>query len=200
MFKPGGDRPTDTVNWPERACGWPPAATSDEADAVRTAWLQRLVAEHQSRLIHLAASYLGSIQSAEDCVQEVFITAVNRLDPRQPPAAVRTWLTTCTVNRARSMLRARRVRRWVLMDAEGLSRHAAGRPDDYAALDESGVLAEVMRLPVKYREVLVMRYYHDMSVEETAAVLGVSSNTVKTRLRRAKERLRQALEQMDREG
>ncbi|MCL6627961.1 MAG: RNA polymerase sigma factor, partial [Alicyclobacillus shizuokensis] len=116
----------------------------------REAWLQELIEAHQSRLIHLAASYLGSIQSAEDCVQEVFITALARLDPAQPSAAVHRWLTTCTINRARSILRYHRVRRLVLMDSDGLSRFALGRPDDYAALDETGILRQVMRLPVKY--------------------------------------------------
>ncbi|MCL6517816.1 RNA polymerase sigma factor [Alicyclobacillus sp.] len=163
----------------------------------REAWFQQLVETHQSRLIHLAASYLGSIQSAEDCVQEVFITAMTRLDPTRPSEAVHRWLTTCTINRARSILRYHRVRRFVLMDNDGLSQFSLGRPDDYAALDETGILKQVMRLPVKYREVVVLRYYHDLEIGEIAEVLGVSVNTVKTRLRRAKDRLRQILEGHD---
>lgn len=155
--------------------------------------LADLVERNQSWLIHLAASYLGSLHSAEDCVQDVFLTAVTKLDPTLPEPVIRNWLATCTVNRARSMLRAARIRRLALLDWSSGQGESSGRPDDYPSLDETGVLAKVMALPVKYREVIVLRYYHDLDIQAIASILRVSENTVKTRLRRAKERLRRSL-------
>jgi RNA polymerase sigma-70 factor (ECF subfamily) len=91
------------------------------------------------------------------------------------------------------MLRAARVRRLALLDWSSRQVESSGRPDDYPSLDETGVLEKVMALPVKYREVIVLRYYHDLDTQAIARILRVSENTVKTRLRRAKDRLRRSL-------
>ncbi|WAH36103.1 RNA polymerase sigma factor [Alicyclobacillus dauci] len=152
-----------------------------------------LVERHQNWLIHLASSYLGNIQSAEDCVQDVFLTALTKLDWRLSDTAVRNWLATCTVNRAKSILRSANVRRLTLMNGDDLANFGPTTDDTYASLDESGVLGHVMALPIKYREVIVLRYYHDLSMTDIAHILRISENTVKTRLRRGKKRLRQTL-------
>jgi RNA polymerase sigma-70 factor (ECF subfamily) len=170
------------------------SAAVNEGRERTSLFLAELVERNQSWLLHLAASYLGSLHSAQDCVQDVFLTAVTKLDPSLPEPAIRNWLATCTVNRARTMLRAARIRRLALLDwSSRLGEFSGGRPDDYPSLDETGVLAKVMALPVKYREVIVLRYYHDLDTQAIARILRISENTVKTRLRRAKERLRRAL-------
>ncbi|MBX5437778.1 MAG: sigma-70 family RNA polymerase sigma factor [Alicyclobacillaceae bacterium] len=163
------------------------------AATVRAQKVAALVERHQSWLIHLAAAYLGSLHSAQDCVQDVFVMALTKLDPTLPEASIRSWLATCTVNRARSMLRAARLRRLVSVDR--LYARECAQADVYPSLDETGVLAKVMELPVRNREVLVLRYYHDLDIATIAQVLSMSENTVKTRLRRAKERLRRSLDE-----
>lgn len=155
--------------------------------------IQDLVERHQSWLIHLAASYLRDVQAAEDCVQDVFLNAITKLDPTLSDASMRNWLAACTANRAKSVLRSARIRRVVLTDKHDFIERGQGHLDDYAALDDSGTLTHVMNLPIKYREVVVLRYYHDLPIADMARILAVSENTVKTRLKRGKERLRQVL-------
>lgn len=76
--------------------------------------------------------------------------------------------------------------------------HATGEVPDVAAPvqpvgDESGVLAQLRALPPRRRAVLVLRFYCDMSVEETAEILGISSGTVKSQTARGLEALRTAM-------
>lgn len=73
-----------------------------EGDAL----IEHLISEYQSELLHLAMSYLNDYQLAQDCVQEIFMTAYNKVDPAKDQSAMRKWLKVCTVNRCKSMLRS----------------------------------------------------------------------------------------------
>lgn len=175
------------------SCTSPPdSATNRTGEWGRCQAVEQLVREHQNWLIHLAASYLRDIPSSKDCVQDVFVTALTKIDTSLPAASQRSWLATCTIHRAKSLLRSARVRRLVPMNPHHLAHYSPSRHDDYAALDESGVLARVMELPWKYREVIVLKHYHELSVPDIAHILDISPHTVKTRLTRGMAKLRAA--------
>ena len=94
--------------------------------------IEGLAARYQNRLLHLAASCLRDIQSAEDCVQDVFVTALRKLNPELSEGATYKWLATCTANRAKSMLRSVRLRRLVFMDANQLDDSGLTARDEVA--------------------------------------------------------------------
>jgi RNA polymerase sigma-70 factor (ECF subfamily) len=163
------------------------AISSQRQEDITSSFIEGLITEYQSELLHLAMSYLNDYQLAQDCIQEIFMTAFHKADPGKESFAVRKWLKICTVNRCKSMLRASFWRRFVFLDYAQITSVSSATRDDYSRLDETGVLAKVMKLSIKYREVIILHYYQDMTLQEVSSVLKISNEAAKTRLRRAKE-------------
>jgi RNA polymerase sigma-70 factor, ECF subfamily len=166
------------------------AMSSPSQEDITSRSIEGLITEYQSELLHLAMSYLNDYQLAQDCIQEVFMTAFHKVDLGKESIAVRKWLKICTINRCKSMLRASSWRRLLFLEHAQLTSVSPIARDDYSMLDESGVLAEVMKLSIKYREVIILHYYQDMTLHEISSVLKISNEATKTRLRRAKEQLK----------
>jgi len=137
-----------------------------------------------TRLVSLSYALSGSRELAEDAVQESMVTAYRRWDEisrmEQPAAYVRRMC----VNRATSSLRRR------LAEGRALLR-LAGRPRGFATIPEDSekFWSEVRRLPTRQAQTVALHYGCDLSVEETAAVLGMAAGTVKSHLHRARNTL-----------
>ncbi|MER7275282.1 RNA polymerase sigma factor [Dactylosporangium sp. NPDC000244] len=136
------------------------------------------------RLVVQLYAFTTDLQEAHDAVQEAFARAVAR--PRgftgiDNPEA---WLRTVAINVVRRRWRRRGVLDRVLLRERPLQQHAdqpdATRTDLTDALDA---------IPRSYREVIVLHYYADLSVEEIAAALDVPTGTVKSRLSRGRAAL-----------
>jgi RNA polymerase sigma-70 factor (ECF subfamily) len=128
---------------------------------------------------------------AEDMAQEAFVKAFRALRTFRGDAAFSTWLTAIAMNTYRSCLRGREPVAATLDPARAVDHGAdplTGLQDqERAALLRRAVLA----LPVRYREPLVLYYFQEMDLVETARVLGLPEGTVKARLSRARDLLRQ---------
>jgi RNA polymerase sigma-70 factor (sigma-E family) len=167
------------------------------ASAVLARWeADRLLTEIYLReygsLVRLAMLLLGDLPAAEDVVQEAFIalrTGWRRL--RDTDKAL-PYLRQAVVNGSRSVLRHRAV----------ADRNAPGNVTDEPSaesramtlLERSAVTAALRGLPARQREVIVLRYYADLSEAEIAAAMGISKGAVKSHAARAKTTLRSALE------
>ena len=171
----------------------------------------RAVMERNNRrLFRVARGVLKNDADAEDVVQETYLRAFANLDSYAGTAALSTWLTSIALNEALGRLRRRRP--MIDIDeivgpasAQGdrggrvipfpLVQPAASDPEHAAARAEIQHLLEraIDDLPDSFRMTFILRFVEQMSVEETAACLGVPEDTVKTRVHRAKRRLREAL-------
>ena len=155
--------------------------------------LERLIREHQVSLKRLCFLYLHDEKLAEDAVQETFLKAYHSLADFRGEASEKTWLTRIAVNACKDMLRSswfRHVDRRVTPDM---------LPDQANTRDpqNSELVAAVMNLPRKMREVIILYYYQGMDAQEIADLLGISQPAVSGRLKRAREKLRRALEGWD---
>jgi RNA polymerase sigma-70 factor, ECF subfamily len=153
----------------------------------------RLVEIHQDRVARLAYRLLGWPDDVDDVVQEVFLAAMKNLRTFRGQAQLSTWLAAITLNACRSHRRRR------FLQTAGLHRlFARPAPAPGAAASAPAQDAEqlekvrqaVRRLPLKYREVVVLRYLEEMPVGEVGRALGVSENVVSVRLNRARARLK----------
>jgi RNA polymerase sigma-70 factor, ECF subfamily len=178
------------------------ARRHDEA-AVRT-----LVRRHNRRLFRVARSVLRDDAEAEDVVQATYVRAFTRLEGFRGEAALGTWLTRIALNEALGRLRQRRPR----ADLAALDAAAAGGgsvivfpmspapagPESEAGRAQVRQVLEraVDALPEPFRLVFVMREIEGLSTEETATLLAIRPETVKTRLHRARRLLRRAIERM----
>jgi RNA polymerase sigma-70 factor (ECF subfamily) len=184
-------------------------ATDEAALLARTAAndvaaFETLMRRYNSRLFRVARSILRDDAAAEDAVQEAYLEAFRHSATFRGEAQVSTWLTRIVINQ--SLMRLRRRKRdsvVVAFATDSESGEVIEDPADEAAEapDVSTLRGEVRRLlerridelPAAFRTVFVMRDVEEMSVQETADLLGIPPATVRTRLFRARALLRQAM-------
>jgi RNA polymerase sigma factor (sigma-70 family) len=158
---------------------------------------QTLVEEHQTIAFRTAYLITGSAAEAEDAVQEALVKAFYALGRFRPGAPFRPWILRIVANEARNRRRsAGRRDRLALRAAEDpLSGGAVPSPE--AALLESEQRQELLTAVGELREddrlAIACRYFLGLSEEETAATLGWRRGTVKSRLSRALDRLRERM-------
>ena len=183
------------------ACGH--ELTFDEAHLVErarrgdAAAFEALVREHGPMVYNLALRTLGDPQAAEDLAQEAFVRAWRGLDGFRDEARFGTWLYRIVTNLCYNRLP--RLRRQL---AELDPDEAAGLPDegqrvDARLLDDElrrRLHAEIKALPEAYRLLVTLRHLQGMSYAEIAEATAMPLGTVKTGIHRARNRLRQALE------
>jgi RNA polymerase sigma-70 factor (ECF subfamily) len=157
---------------------------------------EALVHAHQDHVFRLALALLGRRDDARDAAQEVFLRAFRGLRAFRFESRLSTWLHRLTVNVCRESRRkwwseARKRGRWMRLMAP-LARPGASAREAEALEGRAGSL--VAALPPRQREVVVLRVFADLSVAETADVLGVPEGTVKSNFAKAIAALRARLE------
>lgn len=150
----------------------------------------RMVAQYQTALLRLCYMQLQDQSLAEDAVQETFLKAYRSLETFRGACSEKTWLTRIALNTCRDMRRSSWFRR---IDRHITPEDLPEASDDFQEADEEITLA-LIKLPCRCREIVLLRYYQQMSVEEVAETLGVSASTVSTQLNRARKKLRVWLE------
>ena len=164
----------------------------DRAAAEHRAAFERLVAEHQQRITRLTCRLLGWDDEVEDVVQDVFLSAWANLERFQGRAALSTWLTRITINACSSHRRKRMVRFKWLTRTRSETQPIASDPADEPLVQQqtfARIRAAVRELPMRYREVVVLRYLEQVPIERMVELLGVSRNAIEVRLHRARRRL-----------
>lgn len=168
--------------------------------------IRAIIQRHNRRLYRIARSILRDDAEAEDALQETYLKAFLHLDEFRGDAAIGTWLCRIVMNESLDRLRRRRPTvDWSTMEEDGKPNAEiirlpvdTSRPDPERAAAQRQIqqLLEhaIDELPEDFRIVVVARAVEDMSVEETAALLSILPETVKTRLHRARHRLRASLE------
>jgi len=171
------------------------SAAEDQADVERvlagnaTAF-EGLVKRWQGPLVNLAYRFCRDHGRAEEMAQEAFLRAYRSLERWRREAVFSTWLFALATNLYCSELRRIPVRTVSLDDvAEPKDDRAVDRGLEHEDRDRAVRLA-VLALPAKYRETLILFYFHDMDVSSAARSLALPEGTVKARLSRGREILR----------
>ena len=145
--------------------------------------LEDVIPAYENTLYRAALAILGDPQEAEDVVQEAFLRLWEKNPEFESPAHQRSWLLKVTVNGCKSRLRAP----W--------RRRTAPLLESYPAADEEeqAVLEVIQSLPPKDRAALHLYYYEGYQTAEIAAMTGWREGTVRSRLARARDKLRELL-------
>jgi len=161
---------------------------------------QCLVERHQQRVFRLLQRFTKDASATEDLAQDVFLKAFRRLHTFHFDSAFYTWLYRIAVNTATDFLDRKRRSPVQTVEAPEIfekETNASGLAPDRAMQEQElrAVARDVLeRLPEKYRLILVLREYEELSYEEIAGVLRCALGTVESRLFRARERFREILE------
>jgi RNA polymerase sigma-70 factor (sigma-E family) len=154
--------------------------------------VEQLYATHYRRLVRLSVLLVGDPETAEEVVQDSFVAMHGRWGSLREPENGLAYLRQTVVNRSRSVLRHRGVRR----------RHTPAPADDLPGADadvlaaerRDAVLEALRRLPGRQREVLALRYFLDLSEAQIAETLAISRGAVKSHASRGVAALRTLME------
>lgn len=197
-------------------------AQSDDSRAAEAAFIKRLVARDETAFNELVRLYerrvyalvyrmMGRRHEAEELTQEVFVQVFKSIDRFRGDAKLSTWLFRVAVNMCKNKLKyyARRggshqqdydaiADGAVTTSAEGVSVGSVERPDELVAgiQLERLVKQALGQLEPDFRELVVLRDVEDLSYEEIAQVTGLPRGTVKSRIHRGRQQLRERVEQM----
>ncbi len=157
--------------------------------------VEKWMREYGTEILRIAYLYVGDIQIAEDIFQEVFFKAYQSFADFRGKSSVKTWLVRIAINSCKDYLKSAWKRRVAPMDEA--TEQSLRSPDAYEQVEQEAdaekVREAVFSLPEQYREVIVCFFYQEMSLEETAQALHIPVGTVKSRLSRAKEKLKVVL-------
>lgn len=166
--------------------GQDPAAGNRE-DSSANVLLEVFTGQYSS-LVRLAAVLLADSHAAEDVVQDAYVRVAARHYRLRDPHKALAYLRQTVVNLARNSLRRRLVAR--RHETSSLPVAASAEDDAIGRFERQAVIRGLRALPRRHREVLVLRYYLDCSVEETAALLGLSTGSVKGYASRGAQQLK----------
>ena len=152
--------------------------------------MAEFVREYGDDLLRMCFLYLHDLQQAEDAVQDTFLKAYMSYAQFRGEASVKTWLMRIAMNTCKNYLRKHKPE--LTNIPEILESIPCGNDSESSARDEY-ITQTVMELPLRYQKPILLYYYQGLSIKEVAYVLGIPESTVKTRLSRAKGRLKIAL-------
>ncbi len=172
-----------------------PTTDPDAADVARflggdPSAFEAIVHRWQHRLVSLAWRFCRDRATAEDMAQEVFVKAFRSLPSFRGDSAFSTWVIAIAVNTFRSRLRAEG-QPLLSLDANRVFAAAPGPFRDLEDRDrDERVRRAVLTLPERYRDAILVFYFEEKDLGESARILGIPEGTLKARLHRARELLK----------
>ncbi len=151
--------------------------------------ITRMVNEHQLALLRLCFTYLRDKDLAQDAVQETFLKAYRGIKAFRHEANEKTWLSRIAINCCRDINRSG----WFRHTDRSVTPDMLPEPAVQPTHEDNALTLEIMKLPKRPREVILLYYFENMTTPEIAQTLGISQQAVSDRLVRARTRLRRAL-------
>ncbi|WP_237721489.1 sigma-70 family RNA polymerase sigma factor [Paenisporosarcina sp. TG20] len=163
-------------------------------------WLEEIMDQYGDRLTKLSYSYLHDWGRAQEVVQDVFLICYKQYDTYLDIKSFKAWIYRVTINRCKDVLKSSWINRVVVKNSFFQFLSSKGDSPEMESLQKNSyeeLAQSVLALPVKYREVIHLFYYEDLSVQEMSVLLKINQNTIKTRLSRGREMLGNILERGD---
>ncbi|MDR7072973.1 sigma-70 family RNA polymerase sigma factor [Fictibacillus barbaricus] len=160
-------------------------------------WLIQIMDLYQDQVIRLAYTYVKDRKLAEDLAQEVFVKCFIHKEGFRNESSVKTWVYAITVNLCKDYLRSGWKKYIHVIDRFGKSKQSSNLTPELTIVQKSeheALADEVLKLPLKYREVILLYYFKELSVQEISEVLYKKEPTIRTLLQRGREMLKRKLE------
>jgi len=148
--------------------------------------IDEVIKQYGAMVYRLAYLYSSDRHLAEDISQEVFLSAYKSINTIRN---VKAWLVRSTINRARNVLRSQ-----IRHPETELPEEVVDTGNEL--YEDSEVLDAIAKLPLHYKEVIILTYYQGFNAEEIAQELDTASGTIRSRLSRARKELKGILEGM----
>jgi RNA polymerase sigma-70 factor, ECF subfamily len=159
--------------------------------------IEQLMDQYGQSLLHLTYSYVGKREIAEDLTQEIFVKCYQKLDQYQKKSSLKSWIWRIAINHCKDYLRSWHYNHIVVSEEQ--VRHTPSQEKRVEnqviqRYEDEELVRAVMGLPDTYREVIYLYFFEELAIKEISHLISVNQNTIKTRLKRAKEILKESLE------
>ncbi|WP_096156517.1 MULTISPECIES: sigma-70 family RNA polymerase sigma factor [Bacillus] len=158
--------------------------------------LEQLMNDYGDQLTRLAYSYVKDTEIAKDLVQNTFVKCFLNIDTFKHNSTIKTWLYRITINECKDYIKSWDYKKVKVLDIFQ-SHTKKSQSAEEIVMDKTErkeIQNSIFRLPMKYREIIFLYYFEEMTMEEISSLTELSINTIKTRLRRGKMLLKQKLE------
>lgn len=158
--------------------------------------LEYLMKRLGKKVLKLAYYYVRDMYQAEDIAQEVFCKVYEKLDDFRGDSSYYTWIYKITVNKCRDYLTSSSFKKlcfWGNMNKMSDLKRQSDTNRIFEQIEGGDLFSKVMDLPAKYRLVIVLYYFEELTTVEIAEILKLKESTVRTRLCRAREKLKKDL-------
>jgi RNA polymerase sigma-70 factor, ECF subfamily len=155
--------------------------------------IDQIMNDYSDDILYLVYTYVKNRTTAEDLTQEIFLKCYEKLNQFNQQSSIKTWVYRIASNHCKDYLRSWHYRKITLSNKllDYIPSKSKQVEEEIMANSEEATLTNaVMNLPLKYREVVFLHYYEELSLAEISKITTVNINTIKTRLKRAKELLR----------
>ncbi|MED5020564.1 sigma-70 family RNA polymerase sigma factor [Paenibacillus chibensis] len=155
--------------------------------------LQVLMRHYAEDVWNFAFFITRNKEAADDISQEVFLRAYEHWRGFERRSTPKTWLLAITRNLSRNWLKSHSVRKVILMERVERGDASSAESEYLDRIEAQSIWSHVLRLPAKYREVLVLEAHYELDYKQIAALLGIAEGTVKSRIHRARKRMEKAM-------
>lgn len=155
--------------------------------------IENLISLYGNDVLRIATAYTHNPTISEDIFQEVFIKVACNIHNFKNKSSEKTWIIRITINTCKDYLKSSWNKKVIPM--ETIEHASNSYAEDNILTNEKSdiIIQEILKLPIKYREVLLLYYYQDLLTSEIAKILGLSDASVRTRLRRARDIIKEKL-------
>ncbi|RXZ79159.1 sigma-70 family RNA polymerase sigma factor [Paenibacillaceae bacterium] len=164
----------------------------------KNAVLEDLMSAHGKDVWNFAFFLTKSSVIADDITQDVFVKVFEKMYTYRGQSSVKTWLLAITRNTAMDAMRSAWIRRVTTLPSwfQGKT-HPSAEQEVLSQIVTEQVWSDVLSLPRKLREILLLHIHHGLPIKEVSALLEISEGTVKSRLHRARAAMNRKLDQDD---
>lgn len=151
----------------------------------------RMIDLYGNDVLRIAMLYLRDKQNAEDAFQEVFLRVYKNYNKFGHESQEKTWIIRITINVCKDILKKPWYKKILLTD-EMKHYHADFYVDTQLIKNERDrfIFEEVLKLPESYKEIIILKYYHDYDNSQISEILGITQSSVRSKLTRARKRLK----------
>ncbi|MGG3915958.1 sigma-70 family RNA polymerase sigma factor [Rossellomorea vietnamensis] len=160
--------------------------------------IETLIDQYETQITKLAYMYVQDWSTAQDICQEVFIKAYHSLGSFNQNSSYKTWIYRIAVNQCKDYKKSAYFRRNTVVDKfhRMFNKEIAATPEQVLLQTEenNSVSAQIFALPMKYREIILLYYYEELTTDEIGELLNIKASTVRTRLDRGRQKLKVMLQ------
>lgn len=158
--------------------------------------IECLIRQYGNDVLRTAYMYVRDIHTAEDIFQDVFIKVNQKLSTFEGNSSIKTWIIRITINTCKDFIKSAYHKHVVpMMDYQEDMMVSETDYDEVEKEDTRELIRKtVMSLPAKYKDVVLCVYFQDMTITEAARTLQIAEGTAKSRLSRARQKLKSILE------